>query len=169
MAATMQAETRTVPIGERCRSRRRRLRRQSRAAQQQCYRVYLVRVQHRGEMAGVAKEFAPKVMRVAVLRDPTSAAGIGQFAAIQAVAWSVGVELNTIKREELQERKTGAATQIVLIGVRRLTRTNPKTLCGPKRPPAHRALELRRGYFPPVHTRDRPGPAAPDRSTGHSP
>src|SRR3954453_11503037 len=30
------------------------------------------------------KDFAPNVMRVAVLRDPTSAAGIGQFAAIQA-------------------------------------------------------------------------------------
>jgi putative ABC transport system substrate-binding protein len=33
---------------------------------------------------------------VAVLRDPTSAAGIGQFAAIQAVASSFGVELSTI-------------------------------------------------------------------------
>ena len=42
------------------------------------------------------KEVAPNVMRVAVLRDPTSAAGIGQFAAIQAVASSFGVELSTI-------------------------------------------------------------------------
>jgi putative ABC transport system substrate-binding protein len=42
------------------------------------------------------KEFAPNLMRIAVLRDPTSAAGIGQFAAIQAVASSSGVELSTI-------------------------------------------------------------------------
>ena len=32
------------------------------------------------------KEIAPRVTRAAVLRDPTIAAGIGQFAAIQAVA-----------------------------------------------------------------------------------
>ena len=42
------------------------------------------------------KEFAPNLMRIAVLRDPTSAAGIGQFAAIQAVAQLSGVELSTI-------------------------------------------------------------------------
>ena len=34
--------------------------------------------------------------RAAVLRDPAIAAGIGQFAAIQAVAPSFGVELNPI-------------------------------------------------------------------------
>ena len=34
--------------------------------------------------------------RVAVLRDPAIAAGIGQFAAIQAVAPSFGVELSPI-------------------------------------------------------------------------
>ena len=34
--------------------------------------------------------------RAAVLRDPASAAGIGQFAAIQAVAPSFGVELRPV-------------------------------------------------------------------------
>ncbi len=39
------------------------------------------------------KEIAPWVKRVAVLRDPAIAAGIGQWAAIQAVAPSLGVEV----------------------------------------------------------------------------
>ena len=41
------------------------------------------------------KEIAPRVTRAAVLRDPASP-GIGQFAAIQAVAPSLGVELSPI-------------------------------------------------------------------------
>jgi ABC-type uncharacterized transport system substrate-binding protein len=40
------------------------------------------------------KQIAPRVTRVAVLRDPTIAGGIGQFAAIQSVAPSFGVELS---------------------------------------------------------------------------
>jgi putative ABC transport system substrate-binding protein len=41
------------------------------------------------------KEIAPSVTRAAVLRDPTFAAGIGQFAAIQAVG-RIGIELSVI-------------------------------------------------------------------------
>jgi len=41
------------------------------------------------------KEVAPGVTRAAVVRDPTIAAGIGQFAAIQAVA-PLGMELSVI-------------------------------------------------------------------------
>jgi putative tryptophan/tyrosine transport system substrate-binding protein len=41
------------------------------------------------------KEIAPNVIRVAVLRDPTFAAGIGQFAAIQSVG-PIGMELSVI-------------------------------------------------------------------------
>src|SRR5262249_48922702 len=41
------------------------------------------------------KEIAPGVTRAAVLRDPTIAAGIGQFAAIQAVG-SIAMELSVI-------------------------------------------------------------------------
>jgi putative tryptophan/tyrosine transport system substrate-binding protein len=40
------------------------------------------------------KEIAPRVTRVAVLRDPTPVTGIGQFAAMQSVAPSLGVELS---------------------------------------------------------------------------
>src|SRR5262245_54655995 len=42
------------------------------------------------------KEIVPRVSRVAVLRDATTAAGIGQFAAIQALA-PIGVELSVIE------------------------------------------------------------------------
>lgn len=41
------------------------------------------------------REVAPQVTRVAVLRDPTISSGIGQFAAIQAVA-PVGMELSVV-------------------------------------------------------------------------
>ena len=49
-----------------------------------------------GKWLELLKEIAPKLTRVAVLRDPSSAAGIGQFAAIQAMASSTGVELSVI-------------------------------------------------------------------------
>jgi len=41
-----------------------------------------------GKWLELLKEFAPGVKRVAVIRDPSIAAGIGQFAAIQALASS---------------------------------------------------------------------------------
>jgi putative ABC transport system substrate-binding protein len=41
------------------------------------------------------KEIAPDVTRVAVVRDPTIASGIGQFAAIQTVA-TIGTELSVV-------------------------------------------------------------------------
>jgi putative tryptophan/tyrosine transport system substrate-binding protein len=50
-----------------------------------------------GKWLELLKDIAPHLTRVAVLRDPALAAGIGQFAAIQAMAPpSSGVELTTI-------------------------------------------------------------------------
>jgi putative ABC transport system substrate-binding protein len=50
-----------------------------------------------GKWLELLKEIAPHLNRVAVLHDPALAAGIGQFAAIQAMApSSSGVELTTI-------------------------------------------------------------------------
>jgi putative tryptophan/tyrosine transport system substrate-binding protein len=43
------------------------------------------------------------VTRVAVLRDPTIASGIGQFAAVQAVAPSLGVELSPVDVRDAPE------------------------------------------------------------------
>jgi putative tryptophan/tyrosine transport system substrate-binding protein len=49
------------------------------------------------------KEIAPGVSRVAVLRDPTAIAGIGQFAVIQSVARSVGVEVRPLNLRDAAE------------------------------------------------------------------
>jgi putative tryptophan/tyrosine transport system substrate-binding protein len=48
----------------------------------------------------ILKEIAPSVTRAAVLRDSTLAAGIGQFAAIQAVG-PIGMELNVIDLQDV--------------------------------------------------------------------
>jgi putative tryptophan/tyrosine transport system substrate-binding protein len=48
------------------------------------------------------KEIAPRVTRVAVLRYPNIAAGIGQFAAIQTVA-AMDIDLNAIALENANE------------------------------------------------------------------
>jgi ABC-type uncharacterized transport system substrate-binding protein len=45
-----------------------------------------------GKWPALLKEIAPHTTQAAVLRDPTIPAGIGQFAVIQSVAGSVGVE-----------------------------------------------------------------------------
>jgi putative tryptophan/tyrosine transport system substrate-binding protein len=47
------------------------------------------------------REIAPTVTRAAVLRDPSIAAGIGQFAAIQAVG-SIGIELSAIDQRDAE-------------------------------------------------------------------
>ena len=49
-----------------------------------------------GKWLELLKEIAPSVTRVAVLRDAGTAAGIGQFAVIQSVAPSVGIEVSPI-------------------------------------------------------------------------
>ena len=49
-----------------------------------------------GKWLELLKEIAPRVTRAAVLRDPAIASGIGQFAAVQAVAPSLGVELSPV-------------------------------------------------------------------------
>ena len=48
------------------------------------------------------KEIAPRVSRVAVLRDPNIAAGIGQFAAVQTVA-AMDLELSAVDLERVEE------------------------------------------------------------------
>ena len=49
-----------------------------------------------GKWLELLKEIAPNVTQAAVLRDPTIVAGIGQFAVIQSVAPSVGIEVRPI-------------------------------------------------------------------------
>ena len=56
-----------------------------------------------GKWLELLKQIAPGVTRAAVLRDPTLTSGIGQFAAIQAVAPSVGVEVSAINVRDAPE------------------------------------------------------------------
>ena len=56
-----------------------------------------------GKWLELLKEITPSVTRVAVLRDPTLAGGIGQYAVIQAMASSSGVELSVIDMRDAGE------------------------------------------------------------------
>jgi putative tryptophan/tyrosine transport system substrate-binding protein len=53
------------------------------------------------------KEIAPGLTRVAVLRESTSPAGIGQFAAIQSAASSFGIELVPLGTHDAAEIERG--------------------------------------------------------------
>jgi putative ABC transport system substrate-binding protein len=56
-----------------------------------------------GKWLELLKEVSPKVARVAVLRDPTGAAGVGQFAVIQAAAQLQGIETRSISVRDAAE------------------------------------------------------------------
>jgi len=62
-----------------------------------------------GKWLELLKEVAPDVRRVAVLRDPEIPAGIGQFAVIQSVAPSVGVDLRPINVRDPAEIERAVA------------------------------------------------------------
>ena len=62
-----------------------------------------------GKWAELLRQIAPNVTRALVFRDPTSAAGIGQFAAIRAVAQSLGIELKPVNTRQTEEIERNAA------------------------------------------------------------
>jgi putative ABC transport system substrate-binding protein len=62
-----------------------------------------------GKWLELLKQIAPRVTRIAVLRDPAYAAGIGQFAAIQTAATSA-VELSVIDPRDAGELKRAIPT-----------------------------------------------------------
>jgi putative ABC transport system substrate-binding protein len=62
-----------------------------------------------GKWLELLKEIAPNVTRAAVIRDPTRGSGIAQFAAIQTVAPSLGVELTTINALDVHDMERGIA------------------------------------------------------------
>src|SRR6202007_2169561 len=55
------------------------------------------------------KQIAPNVSRVAVIRDPSLVSGVGQLAAIQAVAASFGVELSPVEARDPKEMELTVA------------------------------------------------------------
>jgi putative ABC transport system substrate-binding protein len=60
-----------------------------------------------GKWVELLKQIAPHVSRVAVLRDATVAAGLGQFGAIQTVAQSLGVDLTALGVRDSDEIERG--------------------------------------------------------------
>jgi putative ABC transport system substrate-binding protein len=60
-----------------------------------------------GKWLELLKEIAPGVTRAAVLRDPAVGSGVGQYAIIQAVAPSFGVELRPIDMRDPGEIERG--------------------------------------------------------------
>ena len=62
-----------------------------------------------GKWLELLKEIAPRVMRVAVLRDTAVGSGVGQYAIIQAVAPSLGVELRPIDMRDAGEIERAVA------------------------------------------------------------
>src|SRR4051794_26935774 len=56
-----------------------------------------------GKWLELLKEIAPRVARVVVLRDPSQASGLGQFAAIQSAAPALGLEIRPVNMREAGE------------------------------------------------------------------
>jgi ABC-type uncharacterized transport system substrate-binding protein len=62
-----------------------------------------------GKWIELLKQIAPSITRAAVLRSSTSVAGIGQFAAVQSGAQSLGVELTPVGVRDVDEIERGVA------------------------------------------------------------
>jgi putative ABC transport system substrate-binding protein len=56
-----------------------------------------------GKWVELLREIAPAVKRAAVLRDPAISAGVGQFAVIQSVAPSAGLDVNPVNVRDASE------------------------------------------------------------------
>lgn len=77
-----------------------------------------------GKWAELLKQVAPNMSRALMLRDPTSAAGIGQFAAVRSVAQSLRIELSPVDvrdNDEIERRvadfaRSGSGGMIVSSG-----------------------------------------------------
>ena len=63
-----------------------------------------------GKWPELLKQIAPRVTRAAVLRDQTNPSGIAQFAAIQAVAPSLGVEVSPVNMRNANEIESSIAS-----------------------------------------------------------
>jgi putative ABC transport system substrate-binding protein len=62
-----------------------------------------------GKWVELLKQIAPHVTRTAVIRDPTLGYGIGQFAVVQAIAPSLGMELSPINARDVSEMESEIA------------------------------------------------------------
>jgi putative tryptophan/tyrosine transport system substrate-binding protein len=63
-----------------------------------------------GKWLELLKEIAPGVTRAAVIRDPDITAGIGQFAVIQSVAPSIGMDVRPVNVRDASEIERAVTT-----------------------------------------------------------
>ena len=98
-----------------------------------------------GKWLELLKEIAPGVTRAAVLRDATNPAGIGQFAAIQSVAPSLGVEVSPVDVRDAARssapltafaRSPNGGLIVTASGLRDSAARSDHHACGPTRLPA---------------------------------
>jgi putative ABC transport system substrate-binding protein len=62
-----------------------------------------------GKWTELLKQIAPNVTRALVFRDPATAAGIGQFAAVRSVAHNLGIELTPVNVRDADEIERSVA------------------------------------------------------------
>ena len=62
-----------------------------------------------GKWLELLKEIAPQVTQAGILRDPAISVGIGQFAVIQSVAHSVGIEVRAINLRDASDIERAVA------------------------------------------------------------
>ena len=62
-----------------------------------------------GKWLELLKQIAPDMVRAAILRDPVLGTGTSQFAAVQAVAPSLGVEVTPINMRDVGELEQSIA------------------------------------------------------------
>jgi putative ABC transport system substrate-binding protein len=60
-----------------------------------------------GKWLELLKQIAPTIIRAGVIRDPTTSSGIGQFAVIQSVASSVGIDVVPISPRDETDLESG--------------------------------------------------------------
>ena len=81
-----------------------------------------------GKWLELLRQIAPSVTRVAVLRDPTIASGIGQFGAIQSAAPSLGLEATPFNVRDAGEIEHDIASFARSANGGMIVTTTPKTL-----------------------------------------
>jgi len=81
-----------------------------------------------GKWLELLRQIAPGVTRVAVLRDPTIAAGIGQFGAIQSAAPSLGLEATPFNVRDAGEIERDIAAFARSANGGLIVTTTPRTL-----------------------------------------
>ena len=62
-----------------------------------------------GKWLELLKQVAPAIVRAGVIRDPSTSSGVGQFAVIQSVASSVGVDIVSISGRDEADLESGVA------------------------------------------------------------